>query len=629
MRKSVIVASGFGRDRLSADGAGDDAGEDLVMVSLPSVQRFISEARTTSDVASASAIYSELAGEVVRVFERSADRLVLPAMGLEGSGAGMPNRVVALFPAGAGVQAARAAGEAVRARWRAMVEETFKEPGHGTQGFPVVQWVCVPSGTGGYPQQWARAQRLLAARRRTRDFAPLPDGGWRQRDICSLSPRWPAEPGPPRDTPKHDRDARLSTVGWVKRSRRRVQRDGGFPSTASIASAPYRKAVLERLREPAVAAAVRALETVATRTGLTSTPNEAVVSALGPLLPDRGQPGWWLGVNGGPWVYPGHWTRESLARESDIDDPERFKGLAGEGAVAARDLQRVMNEGAKDSAAGDGDVRTDGSRLAAYLAVVVQDIDSMGRFLGGKARAADNSEIEVRPDTHAAVSETLGRLARKQRKTLAGPELPGAGLFGVPVYSGGDDLLLFAPARTALAVAEAAHAAIPRELPTASTAVLYFHYHASIQQAMSTARQLLDEGKEKVPGKHALAVGYLRRSGAREASIQPWPGPDGGSSAALFRIFARDAGYGLSPRLAVELERDATELDELLGASDRVYEAELARLIKRHAGDDGDRSAVAVARALSWLGRNEAALDGARSPHVAAKVGAFLRQEAR
>jgi CRISPR-associated protein Cmr2 len=180
---------------LSADEAGGGAGEDLVVVALPSVQRFIGEARTTSDVASASAIYSELAGRVVRGLGESAGRLVLLAASLEDgpgdSGAGMPNRVVALLPAGTGVQAARAAGEAVYARWRAMVEETFREPGHGTPGSPVVQWVCVPPVAGGYAAQWARAQRLLAARRRTRDFAPLPEGGWRQRDICSLSP-WPA-----------------------------------------------------------------------------------------------------------------------------------------------------------------------------------------------------------------------------------------------------------------------------------------------------------------------------------------------------------------------------------------------------------------------------------------------------
>jgi len=599
---------------LSEDGTGGKAGNDLVVVALPSVQRFISEARTTSDVASASEIYSELAREVVKACQETADMLVLPAASQEGSGAGMPNRVVALFPAGTGPRAARAAGKAVHARWQAMVEDTFKEPGHGTPGFPVVQWVCVPPGTGDYKAQWTQAQRLLAARRRTRDFSPLSDDGWRQRDICSLSPRWPAEPEPPRHTPKHDRDARLSTVAWVKRGRRRVQRGEGFPSTASIASAPYREAVLRALapgdgRDEDVARAVAELERVAAEAGLAGRPDEAPVQALVELIPASGHPGRWLGLSGGPWTYPERWDRRSLARESEVTDSERLKDLAAAGERAARTLRQVM----KDR----------GVRLASYLAVVVQDVDSMGSFLGGETAAADGSKIEVRPDRHAVVSGILGRLARAQQGALSSAQL-----FGVPVYSGGDDLLLFAPASTALAVAEAANAAIPSELPYASTAVLYFHYHASIQQAMSTARHLLEDGKEKVRGKHALAVGYLRRSGAREASIQPWPGPDGGSSAGLFRIFAREAGHELSPRLAVELERDAAELDALLHAAERVYEAELARLIRQHAAG-GDQSAAAVAAALSWLGRNEAALARVRSPHAAAKVGAFLRQEAR
>jgi CRISPR-associated protein Cmr2 len=65
---------------LSADvGAGDGVGRELVVVALPSVQRFISEARTTSDVTAASAIYSALAGKIVSEFARMPGaELVLP-----------------------------------------------------------------------------------------------------------------------------------------------------------------------------------------------------------------------------------------------------------------------------------------------------------------------------------------------------------------------------------------------------------------------------------------------------------------------------------------------------------------------------------------------------------------------
>lgn len=123
-----------------------------------------------------------------------------------------------------------------------------------------MHWVCVPPDPRGYEAQWDKAQRLLAARRRLRDFAPVPEAEWRRRALCSLAPRWPAEPQTPPGTPRHDREARLSAVGWVKRSWRRVHHDDGFPSTASIASAPYRQAILRSLDDDTdVAAALAAL----------------------------------------------------------------------------------------------------------------------------------------------------------------------------------------------------------------------------------------------------------------------------------------------------------------------------------------------------------------------------------
>jgi hypothetical protein len=296
-----------------------------------------------------------------------------------------------------------------------------------------------------------------------------------------------------------------------------------------------------------------------------------------------------------------------------------------------------------------------GVPLASYLAVVVQDIDSMGRFLSGHTlnSVRGKAKIEVIPNEHRRLSQILVSLAGRQAQALRDPAL-----LGVPVYAGGDDLLAFTPAATALRAAEEASQAIPHELPHASTAVLFFHYHASIQQAMSTARHLLEDAKDKVAGKHALAVGYLRRSGVSEVSIQPWPGPDGASTAALFGLFAKDAEYRLSPRLAADLERDADALDELRVASERdnrreLYVGELARLVRRHMSTPSDRpdrgggesadqpkasnraawdAAKRTAVALDWLGRHERAPGETPGevpgPYVAARVGVFLRQEA-
>ena len=198
---------------------------------------------------------------------------------------------------------------------------------------------------------------------------------------------------------------------------------------------------------------------------------------------------------------------------------------------------------------------------------------------------------------------------------------------------------------------------------------------------------MLDQAKAAVPGKHALAVGYLRRSGVSEVSVQPWtaaalPGrPDSaaadgvaaGNTAGLLGVFAAGHSYALSPRLAGDLERDADALSGLWQRDQAVYRAELTRLVSRHItahgnqepqsgnppspgpepdGTGGDvyqvggagqarvharavRAAAAeAADTLYRLGVQEHAPSAADAPAGprpvrAARIGVFLRQEAR
>jgi CRISPR-associated protein Cmr2 len=472
----------------------------------------------------------------------------------------------------------------------------------------MVNWVCVPSGESGYRDQWHRAHELLSARRRVRDFQWVE---WHQRALCSLGPRWPAEDNVPPGLRPYEQ-ATLSAAGWVKRQWRRIRDQEGFPSTASIASAPFRRAVAERLGNDQVQAAVSDLRRAAERLSAAA-PGTGGRETPVPGLPEQGS---WLVTSAGPWVYPERWQADSLAREAKAS-LDAVRQAAGDGYAAASRLRDCMKE-------------LDVPAVADYLAVIVQDVDSMGRFLRGDGPNAADSRIDVTPDAHRGVSASLQELAERQRRTLRSGDL-----LGVPVYAGGDDLLAFVPAVTALAAARRCHDAMPADLPTASTAVLFFHYHVGLQSAVSTARGLLKQAKDRVPGKHALAVGYLRRSGVSEASVQPW-GPDG-SSADAFGIFTAGQGQRLSPRLIADLDRDADELAALSTAPGTYYRAELARLVRRHTEGEGaqarDRAAQAAA-ALERLGKNEAAerltreIPGSR-PQLAARVGVFLRQEAR
>jgi CRISPR-associated protein len=635
-----------------------EAVRDLVVITLPGVQRFIGEARSTADVRAASEIVEALASSAAAECLAAGGELVFPSSLADGSDSalgdkgaapaevghdGMPNRVVALAPADGGAEIAHRAKVAVQRAWDSWVRQALARgpAAQGgsrtpvTPGFPVVQWVCVPPLPEGYPGQWARARDLLDARRRVRDFSEV---SWEQRTLCSLSPRWPAE-DPPDGLKEHEKDT-LSAANWVKRRWRRIQDKDGFASTSSIASAGYRRDVAAHLDDPGVAAAVSELM------GAAREVRDEWETAV-PGLPDlRAEPGRWLVRSAGPWVYEDRWQAESLARETK-KELDALRAAVVRGATAAKRLAKIM--------AGHGVAPP-----ASYLALIAQDIDGMGLFLSGTGTNAAGSRLSVGPAAHAGVSASLRRLAAQQRRGLASPDL-----LGVPVYAGGDDLLAFVPAATALAAAQACHDLIPRDLPRASTAVLFFHYHAGLQAAMTRAREMLDQAKSAVPGKHGLAVGYMRRSGASEFSIQPWGGspgqgtpggPAASSAVGLLGLFAADRAYPLSPRLVADLERDAGELSRLFERDQAIYRAELARLVGRHIGKAADpsaagtRSAIAppagtqaaarraavreAADVLWWLGQQEYAPRDAETPDGprparAARIGIFLRQEAR
>ncbi|MGH3797669.1 MAG: Cas10/Cmr2 second palm domain-containing protein [Pseudonocardiaceae bacterium] len=423
--------------------------------------------------------------------------------------------------------------------------------------------------------------------------------------ICTLSPRWPAERIPPPNLKDHER-ATLSATNWVKRRWRHIQGGDGFPSTLSIASAPFRRRVLVIAAQDEINAAITALHGAVRAV---DAPGESRV----PGLPAGDSPAVrWFSRSGGPWVYPERWQPRTLAGDTGRDADE-LHDVARNGREALDRLMKLVDKHGIP-------------RPAGYLAIVVQDLDAMGRFLGGEGVNTANATLAVEPDAHRSVSGLLGQVAAEQRKALRRGDL-----LGVPVYVGGDDLLAFTPAATALAAAQACHDLIPPELPTASTAVLFFHYQAGLQLALTWARELLKTAKEQVHGKHALAVGYLRRSGVREFSVQPWSGPNGRSAAAMFDVFGRDATHPLSPGLVADLERDATELAGLYRRDQALHRLEVTRLVRRHlAGETAGRAEAAneAATVLLELG-GQMELGGQSRPDRIARVGVFLRQEAR
>ncbi len=393
------------------------------------------------------------------------------------------------------------------------------------------------------------------------------------------------------------------------------------PSTFSIATAPYRAAVLAGLADPRIEAALLRLHDV----GRVLIGREAAVSGL--VVPEGlsqevRQAASWLVRSAGPWIHPDRWDATTVANalaDHAASDTAAVDVDVAEGRRAAKTLSDLI-----------------GRSPGTHLAVVLQDLDNMGRYLSGEAPARDGATVlSVDAENHKRVSAQLREVAERQVAAASdGPGATGDSLHGVPVYAGGDDLLLLAPAASALALAQRMHDEVPIDLPSASSAVFYFHQQSSLRQAISLAQELLHSAKE-LDGKHGLAVGYARRSGGSHQTVMPWVSADGGS-AALFAALSRAGGSAgpISPRLVSDLQRDAVALASLLRGHQDLLRLELNRLVARHSGNNDPRSPAtqALGDLLLAVGRRDALGRGHADgfdPVPVARVGVFLRQEAR
>jgi hypothetical protein len=560
---------------------------ELLVVVIPGVQRFIAESRSTADLYAGSALISEMAASMAAALP-DPDMLVIPARAAASASAGMPARVVVLADTGTGPDLARAIAQNVRSRWGGWLEAVFRGSVSGvpeTPGFPAVQWVVVPLDADGYRAGWARAQAALAGRKRIRDFPGYQVG---QAGVCALTGRWPSLPEAqvPGAVRSHRPGEALSAVGYVKRWYGRRAGEG-FPSTWSIASAPYRDAIIRQgdavaalwdgvaglyIEFEALCASVGAAGRAALRRGSGALPGIATSDdeALG-----------WLRQAEGAWCAAEAWDPDGLRRDRGL--PEKLdEALCESGRKAALSLA--------------GTARAAGiPPLTPYLAVVAQDADHMGEQL---SRFPDDGGDPAR--WHRHVSEVFGRIALRQRAEIESPDH-----LGRVVYAGGDDLLALVPAERALTAASAINriytaddeltAALDR--PSASTAVVFFHAHWPLQSAIAAAQALLKDAKKRHrPG---LGIAVLNRGGERTRVVLPWLDPAADPARPMIEHITELAAAisgPLSGRLAAGLESDR---EALAGLGGEWLERELARRAARQ-GISADQ-APAAGRQLAAL----------------------------
>jgi CRISPR-associated protein Cmr2 len=224
-----------------------------------------------------------------------------------------------------------------------------------------------------------------------------------------------------------------------------------------------------------------------------------------------------------------------------------------------------------------------------YFALVALDGDKMGEILGWEA--------EIRPgrarEFHAAISRALAafadelRSAKGQNLNLANLGLSELlGRHPQLVYAGGDDVILLADPRAAVAVARAIRARYLERLRgqevlaelsdpaaagriTTSGAILFAHTKHPAGLLFRDLHDLLDTKAKTEAGRDALALRLDKRGGVPVEVALKWdPAIDGAPGVdALEELVARVAEPGLASRQTFLLREDVSVLAPVFGTS--------------------------------------------------------------
>ncbi len=585
----------------------------LLRIHIGPVQEFIAAARRSRDLWFGSWLLSELSKAAARgIVEAQAaalDALIFPApVGADELARGSPfvvaNEIVAVVD-GQPEDVAAAARAAVAERLAELVNETFTSlrpylTANGTwavaeaqlEEFVEFYWAAVPFDGSDYPAARALADRLLAARKGTRTFAPvaqprpwpkssldgaresvIPDG--ETRNVETMYARYKARRG------EH-----LSGIDLLKRLGRAGD-ESRFPSTSHMAAMPLKGP----LAQSATAAAAWPAY-LSALPGRVRDMERAYHTLHLPVLADETGP-----LDG------------SLLFASRLLDH-----LEGE---ALRKAERALRAFFKAAEIDEPNP---------YYVLLAGDGDRMGDAISALATPADNR----------AFSQALAGFAGAAGDIVHDHD-------GAVVYAGGDDVLALLPVHTAVDCAAALAAAFGAALagygaagrpPTFSVGLAIVHHLEPLEDALALARRAERAAKEvdgddAVDGKNALAVALDKRSGAPRLVAGHW----GALDRRLLALAALHQAEAIPDRLAYQL-LDSYHLlggaqtlaaDPALG---EILALEAGRLVKRKR-DAGGQTLLAggteqiVRQAVADAGVIAAAADELVIAALLAKVNAL------
>ena len=400
---------------------------------------------------------------------------------------------------------------------------------------------------------------MLASRKSLRDFVQVEEPG-RKCSLCgerqALPERFSREPA------KQKQYEYLCATCAVKRFDADAWKvEKRFPSTSSVATAPFVLALLNKWATP---------EVTQTLIGFQNTLYD--LEQLHHLYPGQRV----LTNSAHPRAIPmlaaeeekaiHHWDGDLYFPETfepdgrlknDYEFDEKNVEIREKAAVAEKKL-RVLREAV---------LKATGQHPTPYYAVLLMDGDRMGKRLSGV-----QSEEE-----HKSISRALFHFAREGVPDIVERQHPGR-----LVYAGGDDVLALLPVAHVLAAAQKLQEAFGKTLAggTMSAGIAIAHHLSPLQIALNEARHAEGVAKD-VYDRNALCVTLLRRSGEAVQVGAQWSFGCGQETVnVLERVRKAMTEEHLSGRLAYNVAQVAP----VLGADDFPRDAkaaEVRRLLRR------------------------------------------------
>lgn len=367
-------------------------------------------------------------------------------------------------------------------------------------------WVAVPYDPDRYKECRDEAERMLAARKNTRNFEPVQWG--RRKPKSSLDGiRESVIPEPRYVTDQEQQNnelrakkvqtlykayhagpaERLSAVDLLKRLGGNKERFTRVPSTSHIAARPFLNALDRDV--------VRVKPLVDSLIGTLTAKNSAYGLTLD-TIQNATHASQVLGTYDSAFLYD---NRLRIEAEEQGFNTEWTQNLVAELRAFYHSLKQILGTYMEPSP---------------YYALLLADGDNMGKAI----------DAQTTIENHQALARTLDNFAKQAGKIVQTYR-------GALVYAGGDDVMAFLPLDTVFVCAQELSDEFRKELkkhpttdklsPTLSCGITIAHHLEPLSDVLRLTRSSEKEAK-KIDGKDAIAITLSKRSGIDRTIKDRW-----------------------------------------------------------------------------------------------------------